>query len=231
MKIYTIYKCTNKINQKSYIGFDSNWPNRKNRHKYECLKRNTKFYAAIRKYGWDSFDWMILYQSKDRNHTLNKMENFFIVEYDTINFGYNLIPGGSKRADFKQTEETKKKISTKLKGRTRSEEQKNNMRGKVRSEEHRKKLSLSQKGKSRSLESVVKRKITMEKKGQYFLSEDHKKKISLSNKGKKKPSYHKGRSKSITIDGIFYNSLKEAKDKLKINNRKLYKLLESNNSI
>jgi phage pi2 protein 07 len=29
MKIYTIYKATNTINGKSYVGFDSCWPKRK----------------------------------------------------------------------------------------------------------------------------------------------------------------------------------------------------------
>jgi group I intron endonuclease len=79
MKIYTIYKSTNKNNQKSYIGFDSNWPKRKNKHKQLFSKKNTKFYSAIKKYGWDSFEWTILYQSKDKNHTLNEMENFFMI--------------------------------------------------------------------------------------------------------------------------------------------------------
>jgi len=28
-KIYTVYKVENKINKKCYIGYDSNWPKRK----------------------------------------------------------------------------------------------------------------------------------------------------------------------------------------------------------
>jgi hypothetical protein len=91
-----------------------------------------------------------------------------------------------------------------------------------RTEEHRKNLSLSQKGKPRPKSSVEKRKITMKNKGPYNLTEEHKNKISKSLKGKKKPEYHKGRTKSITIDGIFFQSLKQAKETLKINNRKLY---------
>lgn len=52
-------------------------------------------------------------------------------------------------------------------------------------------------------------------------------KISESLKNKQKPPYHKGRTKSIVIDDVFYKSLKIAKETLKINNRKLYKYINT----
>ena len=91
----TIYKSTNTINGKSYIGFDSAWPKRMNRHLENAnYNREGKFYDAIRKYGWDKFQWEILYQSKDKEHTLNVMETQFIREYNTFNQGYNMTEGG-----------------------------------------------------------------------------------------------------------------------------------------
>lgn len=91
----TIYKATNSINGKSYIGFDSAWPKRKNRHLENAnYNREGKFYDAIRKYGWDKFQWEILYQSEDKEHTLNVMETQFIREYNTFNQGYNMTEGG-----------------------------------------------------------------------------------------------------------------------------------------
>jgi group I intron endonuclease len=91
----TIYKATNSINGKSYIGFDSAWPKRKNRHLENAIyNREGKFYDAIRKYGWDKFQWEILYQSEDKEHTLNVMETQFIREYNTFNQGYNMTEGG-----------------------------------------------------------------------------------------------------------------------------------------
>ena len=90
MRIYTIYKATNSLNNKSYIGFDSNWPKRK----HASRKLNYKFNAAILKYGREAFEWTVLYQSNDKDHTLNEMEQYFIDLYDTINNGYNLVPGG-----------------------------------------------------------------------------------------------------------------------------------------
>lgn len=91
----TIYKATNKITGKSYIGFDSSWPNRKRKHKINASTgREGKFYDSIRKHGWNNFDWSVIYQSQDRDHCLNIMEPQFIKEYDTFNCGYNMTEGG-----------------------------------------------------------------------------------------------------------------------------------------
>lgn len=91
----TIYKATNKVTGKSYIGFDSSWPKRKERHRENAeYNRSGKFYDAIRKYGWETFEWSILYQSVDKQHTLNEMESHFIKQYDTFNNGYNMTEGG-----------------------------------------------------------------------------------------------------------------------------------------
>lgn len=59
-KIYTIYKATNLITNKCYIGFDSCWPNRIKTHKNS--KKKYKFQRAAVKYGWESFEWEILYK-------------------------------------------------------------------------------------------------------------------------------------------------------------------------
>ena len=90
----TIYKSTNKITGKSYIGFDSSWPNRKRRHKTNSISREGKFYDSIRKHGWNNFIWEIIYQSEDTEHTLNIMEPLFIKKYNTFHNGYNMTEGG-----------------------------------------------------------------------------------------------------------------------------------------
>lgn len=94
MNIYTIYRATNLVNGKTYIGFDSNWPKRIRIHKSAAKKQDFKFYRAIRKHGWDNFVWDPIYQSTDYEHTLNKMENYFIVLYDSVGHGYNSTLGG-----------------------------------------------------------------------------------------------------------------------------------------
>lgn len=113
MHIYSIYKATNTINGKIYIGFTKNGLRRARSHIYS-RKTNNFFHNAIRKYGPENFSWEIIYQSKDLNHTLNTMESYFICEYNSfIDFknsnGYNLTIGGSLHTAV--SEETKNKIS------------------------------------------------------------------------------------------------------------------------
>ena len=64
MNIYTIYKATNTINGKVYIGFDSKWPRRAQDHKSSSFNEKHKdhhsyFHRAIRKYGWNNFIWEV----------------------------------------------------------------------------------------------------------------------------------------------------------------------------
>lgn len=96
MKIYTIYKITNNITEKSYIGFTKDFSSRISRHKSAAKnsKSKNKLHLAIRIYGWHNFSVDILYQSKDHEYTLNTMEQFFIEEYNSINSGYNTAKGG-----------------------------------------------------------------------------------------------------------------------------------------
>lgn len=104
MNIYTIYKATNKITGKCYIGFDSNYPERVSEHLKGAFNKNntaysTIFYKSIRKHGKENFDWEIQYQSREKHYTLNVMENHFINEYRSyIKFndcnGYNMTLGG-----------------------------------------------------------------------------------------------------------------------------------------
>jgi len=105
MNIYSIYKATCTITGKSYIGFDSHWPKRKAEHK-SAAKRDTssnKFYNAIRKHGWNTFVWEVIYQSTEGNHCLNQMEPVFIKEHSTKDEGYNSTTGGEGAYGFKHS--------------------------------------------------------------------------------------------------------------------------------
>lgn len=89
-----IYKITNTINQKSYIGQSLNIEERWKRHKwYQVKYAKYPLYLAFNKYGIDKFQFEILEEcSRDQ---LDEREMFYISKYDTYNNGYNQTLGGS----------------------------------------------------------------------------------------------------------------------------------------
>lgn len=111
MNIYIIYRAHNIVNNKNYIGFTSSLKTRKYHHRRNADKKiNRKFYDAINKYGWNNFQWEILYCSIDREHCLNQMEQHFIDEYDSIRNGYNMCNGGGTPVIY-PSEQTRLKMS------------------------------------------------------------------------------------------------------------------------
>ncbi len=118
MIIYSIYRVVNTVNGKVYIGFDSAWPKRKQTHINKSRSNKSQhfhFHQAIRKYGEECFVWEVIYQSKDCDHTLNKMESYFIKEYDSFRNGYNQTLGGQGSFGKLQSDENKNKQSEKRK--------------------------------------------------------------------------------------------------------------------
>ncbi len=95
-----IYKATNEINNKSYIGKTiQHFEKYKEMHILSALKnndRNTRyFYRAIRKYDKSVFIWEILFQDYCHQNRLNELEKFFIAYYNTFGKnGYNMTKGG-----------------------------------------------------------------------------------------------------------------------------------------
>lgn len=90
-----IYKITNQINNKSYIGKTENVnPNRRwSQHKAEAQKeRNSEraLYKAINKYGIANFSFEIIEETNEPE----KREIYFIALYDTYHNGYNETLGG-----------------------------------------------------------------------------------------------------------------------------------------
>ena len=86
-----IYKITNKVNGKSYIGqtrytMEFRW--RQHQHK----KDNTYFHNAIHRYGVDNFKIEILEECNVED--LNSREIFYIAKFNTFKDGYNLTIGG-----------------------------------------------------------------------------------------------------------------------------------------
>lgn len=145
-----IYKATNKINGKCYIGQTRHsLAHRKTIHiRYAKKGVDTHFYQAIRKYGEETFEWEILCSTNDKKR-LNELETFYITKYDSIKHGYNMVDGGdnnimdiesvkTKHDEVMRSPEVRKKISDSMKKKIAE--------GNFFTDEHRRKLSEKAKG-------------------------------------------------------------------------------------
>ena len=91
-----IYKVTNKINKKVYIGQTVNSLDHRMEQHYRSSKRNSYyFHNALKKYRIGDFKWEIVCWC-DSLEQLNLMEELLIATYDSTNKnkGYNLKKGG-----------------------------------------------------------------------------------------------------------------------------------------
>ena len=106
-----IYKATNKVNNKSYIGQTIyTIENRKLNH---ITKSNgyskLAIHRAIRKYGEENFEWEVIDDTAKNVDELNLLEQKYIKEYDTFGKGgYNMTEGGWNAT---HSTETKYKIA------------------------------------------------------------------------------------------------------------------------
>ena len=102
--MYTIYKHTNMLNNKAYIGQTSREP--KNRWlNGRGYKTQPVFWRAISKYGWINFKHEILETNILTKEEADHKEIYYIKYYHTyINdkncWGYNMTPGGKDHTKF-----------------------------------------------------------------------------------------------------------------------------------
>ena len=114
-----IYKITNKVNGKVYIG-QSIRPieQRFQRHINDAVNNilDTHFARAIRKYGKENF-YVELVETCNNQTELNLREQYWIRKYDSINNGYNETDATSKcggNTYMSKTENEMKEISEKI---------------------------------------------------------------------------------------------------------------------
>ena len=92
-----IYKITNDINSKIYIGQTTkSLKERIAGHRNAMVSNtNTHLYNAMRLYGWERFSFEVVVDGIDDQDTLNELESYYIAKFDTIATGYNMAKGGS----------------------------------------------------------------------------------------------------------------------------------------
>lgn len=130
-----IYKATNLINGKIYVGQTTLQLEKRAMNHYVCAKYECKsdsnrvptyFHKALMKYGFSNFKFEVLEEVSSLQE-LNEKEAYWIEELDTTNrvIGYNLMTGGKSGL---KPNSTRKKISDKKKTDWEKPELRNRMR-------------------------------------------------------------------------------------------------------
>lgn len=147
--MFSIYKITNKINGKIYIGQTTVHPmSRLRRHIYKSKSPEFPINFAFAKYGENNFTFEVIAFAKSQK-SLDEAEIFYISHYNSCSYkiGYNLDKGGSHG---EHSDETKLKISQSLTGHTMTTDTKSKISqskiGSTISEELKNKMSKSLKG-------------------------------------------------------------------------------------
>lgn len=217
-----IYKITNIINGKVYIGQSINIKARWKDHVH-TLNRNTSHSTLLQrawnKYKAENFTFEILELCAE--DMLDEVETKYITLYDSCNNGYNIESGGNFNKCL--SEETKQKLRESHLGMFPSDDTKkkmseskigknNNMYGRSHSEESKRKMSESKKGKPGYPRSDKQKEIARLANMGKIVSEETRRKIGEANKGKipfnknLKPVY------CVELDRIFENASSASKE-------------------
>ena len=207
-----IYKTTNLVNNKIYIG-------QKKSDKFleeAYLGSGVRLRSAIQHYGLQNFK-VDLIEKCTTKEELDEREKFWIKKYNTrdLLIGYNIAPGGQASCWNKGkhlSKEHKRKISESEKGKKHTNEAKEKMRKAKQniSYETRKKMSLAKQREhhpnyGKQLSEETKEKIRKSKEN---MSAEYREKLSAAHKGK--PSSIKGKiaiTDGYTVKYIFKNEL------------------------
>jgi group I intron endonuclease len=183
-----IYKATNMVNNKVYIGKTNRTLKHRIINHISDMKKNSNiyFHNALRKYGENNFLWEILSETNSESK-LNVLEKFYIAIYRKITKVYNLTNGGEGTYGFKFTKENLKNLSLAHKGQIPFIQKGKTYEEIYGTEEaKRKKEKISKTGKGRipwnkGLKTDIR----------WHQTDDAKQKISKARKGKKLSEEHK----------------------------------------
>ena len=230
-KLYSVYCHLNKINGKRYIGITfrpvlKRWKNGKGYNEVH----QPIFAAAIKKYGWNNFEHIIIEENIIGHELACEKEKYWISYYhtwikDPLCAGYNMTPGGDfcNFAGKHHTEEAKIKIAAAAKTSRKhkyTEEERHAISlrntGYRHTEEAKQKIGLASAGHTLSTEAKLK--ISAKKKG-VKLSDDHK----LALHKKHNSSWKTIKIYCIELDIIFDN-IDDAHEKTNINKDNIRKV-------
>lgn len=113
--MWTVYKHTNKINGKSYVGITSRKPEQRwgknGIHYQKTGKTHGCFYDAILKYGWDNFTHDILFENLSYDEACWTEQECIKFYNSKVPNGYNLTDGGEGTTGYNPTQEWRNRRS------------------------------------------------------------------------------------------------------------------------
>jgi group I intron endonuclease len=205
MSYFAIYKTTNNINNKIYIGCTT-------RNSQNYIGSGVLLHKAIAKYGFANFTKDII-EICESFEQMKEREIYWIAHYDSRNrnVGYNIAKGGIG-GDTMSNHPNKESIYTKV-AQSNSLTQRGKPRG-AQSATHRINKGNSLKGHKQSIEHILNN--ANSRKG-YTHSKETIEKIrqSMKNKAISQKTIEK-RQKRVIIDNVIYPSLKLAANALNV---------------
>lgn len=146
-KTYVVYQHINSVNGFVYVGITKYYNNPNKRWMGgNAYKGNSKFYNAIKKYGWNKFEHICEYVI---NHELACIrERELIAYYKKLGISYNIADGGDGAESVSpETREKLKKYTPWIKGKHHSLEAKKKIseagKGRKMSDENKEKLKIA----------------------------------------------------------------------------------------
>ena len=147
-----VYKITNNINGKAYVGQTIRSLNARIKQHMTC--KRCIMHKAFKKYGFENFTIEILDTAYSKEE-LNQKEIYWISKFDTFKNGYNLCEGGGQTSGYHHTEKSKKIMSEYKKDLYNGEN--NPFYNKQHSEKSKKKMSEARKGMAHLNDNQVKK--------------------------------------------------------------------------
>ncbi len=190
-----IYGLRNSVTGKWYIGQSLNIYKRwRTAYQNGKCKSQPKIYAALKKYGYDVFEKVVIEECTTIDWILDYREMYWIRHLNSIENGYNIREGGCRTQHSK---ETRQKIALGRTGWRHTEEAKAKMsaihKGKKISDEHRLRLSQLNKGRlqHKAFSEETRQKMRIAKLGR-VLSVETRLKMRLAHLGKKNEHWSRG---------------------------------------
>lgn len=213
-----IYKITNKINNKSYIGQSNNINRRFSEHRCINHETNKTLKLAYKKYGIENFEFSVLEECELEE--LNEREKYWIA---TLKPQYNRTSGGDGSPNHCVSEETKQILKQKgkefwnnLDEETKQKIITKNLKptqyGHIVTKETREKLRQCNLGKKQTIETINKRKQTIiekKKNGYKQTNENHKKRVICIETNKIYESVKQASEKNNVSSGFLSSVLKK----------------------